>query len=474
MSRLIERVKGVIQRVRAGGLKGAIAAVRAALKGPPLDREREAAPPEQETGPERGAVPKRKAATPKRKGATPKRKAATPKRERAITGTAVSRPAPMIGGRYENAAGARRYKLFLPPQYRTRPLPLLVMLHGCRQDPEDFATGTRMNIAAAERGVVVLYPAQARAANLSRCWNWFNPGHQHRDAGEPLLLAGMTRDVIERHGIDRQRVYVAGLSAGASMAVILGEACPDLFAAVGVFAGMPTGAATGAKSALAAMKRGPDAVAPVSGALPPTIVFHGDADRTVHPRNGESIVERVVAAYGAIADPRPAVAANHSGADQGAGNHSAANPGVANPGVANPGGANPGGANPAADEQSTANERAANQSTVNESTVNESTVNESTVNESTVNESTVNESAANVSAVNESTADEQSAANESAAACIVYRDGRNRAVAEHWLLSGGGHAWCGGDPAGSYAAADGPDASAEMLRFFANHSLPSA
>ncbi len=410
ISLLIERVQDAIRRVRAGGLKGAIAALGAALKrrltnrkgGEALEREaatpkrgaaapqresatpkRESATPKRETAtperatvtPERAtailereaALPEREAALPKRKPATPKRKAATPNRKK----VAVSRAAPMIGGRYENAGGARRYKLFLPPQYRIRPLPLLLMLHGCGQDPDDFATGTRMNVAAAAHGFVVLYPAQARTANFSRCWNWFNPGHQHRDAGEPLLLAGMTLHVIERHGIDRQRVYVAGLSAGASMAAILGEARPDLFAAVGVFAGMPTGVANGAKSAFVAMKRGADAVAAVTGALPPTIVFHGDADRTVHPRNGQSIVERVVAAYGAVADPRPAAAETGTG-------------------------------------------------------------------------------------------------------CIVYRDGGNRPVAEHWLLPGRGHAWSGGDPAGSFAAADGPDASAEMLRFFAGHSLPPA
>jgi poly(hydroxyalkanoate) depolymerase family esterase len=194
-----------------------------------------------------------------------------------------------ISGRHTEPAGTREYKLYVPPGYRGQALPLVVMLHGCKQDPDDFAAGTRMNEAALERDFFVLYPAQAQSANSSRCWNWFTHNHQHRDRGEPSVLAGMTRDVMKRYNIDPQRVYVAGLSAGGAMAAILASAYPDLFAAVGVHSGLPPGSATDIPSAFAAMKGGA-ASAAQSGLMPPTIVFHGDQDTRVHPANGERIV----------------------------------------------------------------------------------------------------------------------------------------------------------------------------------------
>ncbi len=197
-------------------------------------------------------------------------------------------PGRFVAGHHRNAAGARAYKLFLPPVHHGSGLPLVVMLHGCTQQPDDFAAGTRMNAAAAERGFVVLYPAQTDAVNPSRCWTWFKRSHQKRDAGEPAILAGMVRDVIARHGVDPQRVYVAGLSAGGAMAAILGEAYPDLFAAVGVHSGLPAGAARDVESAFAAMKHGAPAAAAPSRR--PVIVFHGDRDATVHPANGERLV----------------------------------------------------------------------------------------------------------------------------------------------------------------------------------------
>jgi poly(hydroxyalkanoate) depolymerase family esterase len=194
-----------------------------------------------------------------------------------------------VSGRYADAAGARDYKLYVPPEHRGRSLPLVVMLHGCTQDPEDFARGTGMNDAALERGFFVLYPAQSAQVNPQRCWNWFKHNHQRRGQGEPALLAGMTREVMKRHDIDPRRVYVAGLSAGGAMAAILGETYPDLYAAVGVHSGLPAGAATDIGSALAAMNQGAAAARP-SEARTPTIVFHGDRDATVHPANGEQIV----------------------------------------------------------------------------------------------------------------------------------------------------------------------------------------
>ena len=137
------------------------------------------------------------------------------------------------------------------------PIPLIVMLHGCTQDPADFALGTGMNTLAREQGFAVLYPAQTQDANPQRCWNWFKHSHQQRGHGEAALLAGMTRAVIAKNGLDARRVYVAGLSAGGAMAAILGQAYPDLYAAVGIHSGLASGAASDLMSALSAIKNGP-------------------------------------------------------------------------------------------------------------------------------------------------------------------------------------------------------------------------
>ncbi|WP_404826445.1 extracellular catalytic domain type 1 short-chain-length polyhydroxyalkanoate depolymerase [Diaphorobacter aerolatus] len=124
-----------------------------------------------------------------------------------------------------------------------------------------------------------------------RCWNWFKPQHQQRDRGEPALLVALTKSIVSDYDADPSRVYVAGLSAGGAMADVLGHCYPDVFAAVGVHSGVPAGAATDVVSALAAMRSGP-AGHQSSGPRPvaPTIVFHGDADKTVHERNGAAIV----------------------------------------------------------------------------------------------------------------------------------------------------------------------------------------
>ncbi|WP_088287230.1 PHB depolymerase family esterase [Ideonella sp. A 288] len=207
--------------------------------------------------------------------------------------TTPPRPAPapgqFIDGHHADAAaGSRDFKLYVPPGGPVQALPLVVMLHGCTQDAADFAAGTGMNDAAQARGFFVLYPEQSRSANPQRCWNWFKHSHQQRGRGEPALLAGMVREVVQRHGIDPRRVYVAGLSAGGAMAAILGDAYPELFAAVGVHSGLATGAAKDLGSALQAMRAGAPAAGPAAG-RPPTIVFHGDRDTTVHPANGEHV-----------------------------------------------------------------------------------------------------------------------------------------------------------------------------------------
>jgi poly(hydroxyalkanoate) depolymerase family esterase len=202
-----------------------------------------------------------------------------------------------VPGQFSDGRTGRHYKLYIPPQAGERPLPLVVMLHGCTQDPDDFALGTRMNEASRSQGCFVLYPAQSQQANPQRCWNWFKHNHQQRGRGEPALLAAMTRDVIARHDIDPARVYVAGLSAGGAMAAILGQTYPELYAAVGVHSGLAAGAARDLPSALAAMRSGAAAPTPCPG--PPTIVFHGDADATVHPVNGEQVINGNVGRSGA-------------------------------------------------------------------------------------------------------------------------------------------------------------------------------
>ena len=195
-----------------------------------------------------------------------------------------------IDGRFEHRFGMRDYKLYLPPSgagQRPAPRPLLLMLHGCTQTPDDFATGTRMNDAARAGGFLVLYPAQSAFANLHRCWNWFKHNHQQRDRGEAALLADLTRAVLATHGADPARIYVAGLSAGGAMAAVLGEVYPELFAAVGLHSGVPTGLASDMLSAMAVMKSGPITPALRASAPPPTIVFHGDQDTVVHPANAD-------------------------------------------------------------------------------------------------------------------------------------------------------------------------------------------
>jgi poly(hydroxyalkanoate) depolymerase family esterase len=194
-------------------------------------------------------------------------------------------------------AGARDYKLYQPAS--GRPRALVVMLHGCQQDPDDFAVGTGMNGFAEAEGVLVAYPAQPGSANASSCWNWFQPGHQARNAGEPAIIAGLTRDLMDEFDLGQEQVFVAGLSAGGAMAVVLGQTYPDLFCAVGAHSGLPYRAASDVVSAFAAMRgQSADRSRSPAGtdqfrAPTRTIVFHGSADATVHPSNGEMIAAAV-------------------------------------------------------------------------------------------------------------------------------------------------------------------------------------
>ena len=200
-------------------------------------------------------------------------------------------------GMFTGAAGSLGYRLYVPVDARPG-MPLVVMLHGCTQNAEDFATGTGMNRVADDQGFLVAYPTQSRSANAQGCWNWFKPGDQRRDGGEPALIAGLTRQIIASHAVDPARVYVAGLSAGGAAAAIMGAAYPDIYAAIGVHSGLACGSARDLPSALAAMRRGATAPTTARGRAVPVITFHGDADRTVDAVNSRQII---AAASGTVA-----------------------------------------------------------------------------------------------------------------------------------------------------------------------------
>ena len=171
--------------------------------------------------------PESEIASPPRSG-TPGRRSA---------GRVFTRPSQFLHCAFKSQAGSRDYRLFVPSCYAGRPLPLLIMLHGCKQTPEDFAAGTAMNEAAEAAGLLVAYPAQTKAANRMNCWNWFQVKHRNRGEGEPAIIAGITREIMQRYAADARRVYVAGVFAGRSMAVVMGNTYPDLYAAIGVHSG---------------------------------------------------------------------------------------------------------------------------------------------------------------------------------------------------------------------------------------------
>jgi poly(hydroxyalkanoate) depolymerase family esterase len=208
----------------------------------------------------------------------------------------VPEGARFIEGLYSSRAGSRAYRLFIPSRYQERPLPLVVMLHGCTQSPDDFAAGTRMNFLAEEQNCFVVYPAQPSQANQAKCWNWFRAADQQRGRGEPSLIAGITRQIMGDYSVDPKRVYVGGLSAGAAAASIMGATYDDLYAAIGIHSGLACGVATDLPSALVAMRQGGSDHKVISGGRTPvpTIVFHGDRDATVHPNNGDQILAQSV------------------------------------------------------------------------------------------------------------------------------------------------------------------------------------
>lgn len=202
--------------------------------------------------------------------------------------------------------GSRKYRLWVPVGYdRQRPSALVMMLHGCTQRAEEFASLSGMNRIADRDNFLVVYPQQSRRANLLDCWNWYDAKHQSRGAGEPAILAQVIAEVHWSHRIDPERVYVIGVSAGGAMAVVLGATYPDVFMAIGVTAGAEFKGATTRTSALALMRRGgPDpgqqgllafqamaaGLAKKTRSRFPVIVFQGSSDRRVNPVNADQLV----------------------------------------------------------------------------------------------------------------------------------------------------------------------------------------
>ncbi|SEO09441.1 esterase, PHB depolymerase family [Paracoccus alcaliphilus] len=267
--------------------------------------------------------------------------------------------------RFACKAGARDYLTYVPASASDGATGLIVMLHGCTQTHADFAAGTGMNALAERHGFVTVYPQQSRGDNAQSCWNWFSPGDQRRDRGEPAILAGIATQVAAAHGVPPSKTFVAGLSAGAAMAVILGQTHPDIFAAVGAHSGLPFGSARDVPSAFAVMA-GTAESRPTNHRATPTIIFQGSADHTVNPANADRIARDILGAGPELT---------------------------------------------LFDKQS---RQINGRSVVQETTT----------------------------------------------------TGDGATLLEYWKVEGLGHAWSGGNPAGSYTDQTGPDASAEMVRFF--------
>jgi poly(hydroxyalkanoate) depolymerase family esterase len=222
-----------------------------------------------------------------------------------LTGPAYAATGTFVQYTYGGPAGSRPYYVYTPAGYAaSQKAPLVVMLHGCTQYPVDFANGTQMNALADSKGFIVVYPQQTLAYDSMYCWHWDETAHQSRGSGEPAIIAGITQTVIAttaRWNIDPDRVYVAGLSAGAAMSVVMAATYPDLYAAMGASAGLEYKAVTNGASGSAVIYGGPDPVTQGQAAyaamgsqarVVPVIVFHGTQDTTVYPINGDQIVRQ--------------------------------------------------------------------------------------------------------------------------------------------------------------------------------------
>lgn len=281
---------------------------------------------------------------------------------------AIPQGASFTTERFTCKAGSREMMVYVPASAARGAEGLVLMLHGCTQTPEDFARGTGMNELAERHRLIVVYPQQSRGENAQSCWNWFSPGDQRPGRGEPEILAQMARTQAALHRVAPDRIFAAGLSAGAAMSVILGQTHPAIFAAVGAHSGLPFAAARDVPGAFAAMNGTgqEDAARPRAARPTPTIIFHGSADRTVHPKNASRIAADTLAA-----GPEQTMVEQAR--------------------------ATTGGRSHRRDITSTL-------------------------------------------------------------------DGQ--VLVDHWTIEGLGHAWSGGRPGGSYTDPAGPDASAEMVRFF--------
>ncbi len=198
---------------------------------------------------------------------------------------------------FESAAGARRYQLYLPRGYdAARRYPLVVLLHGCTQDAADLARGTRIAEHVEREDVIAVLPEQPEGANPKKCWNWYDPAHQARDAGEPAIIAGITDAVIRGHAVDPARVHLGGMSAGAAMASLVAVAYPERYASVALHSGLVWRTATTVTAALAAMAKGVEDADSVGVAAlaamgawrrpVPALVIHGGKDAVVNAANG--------------------------------------------------------------------------------------------------------------------------------------------------------------------------------------------
>ena len=226
-----------------------------------------------------------------------------------ITSQSVVNEGQFLSKEITTSAGTRKYKLYIPSGYdATSSYPLVVMLHGCTQDADDVARGTGLNSIAEEKRVLVAYPEQPAASNLMKCWNWYEPVNQRRDEGEPAIIAAIAQEIASGYSVDRRRIYVAGLSAGAAMALSVAYSYPDIFAAVGIHSGIALGAASSITEGMAAMQRG----APPTTPLPeiarrtmgnncrfvPGIVFQGGTDRVVNFANARNVVDQLKGLHG--------------------------------------------------------------------------------------------------------------------------------------------------------------------------------